>query len=109
MASVLAIQTLGKSIGNVTSYLKILNSLEIIRLDRLLISLLEFRFPIRYCYLPTVMALVGKNKHNFDQDSLQISLSFKDNGMVVFVNNPVDQNIHLEQQLNTVKQHLKKG
>jgi len=29
--------------------------------------------------------------------------------MVVFVNNPVDQNIHLKQQLNTVKQHLKKG
>jgi hypothetical protein len=34
MASILAIQTLGKSIGNVTSYLKILNCLGIIRLDR---------------------------------------------------------------------------
>jgi hypothetical protein len=34
MASILAIQTLGKSIGNGTSYLKILNCLEIIRLDR---------------------------------------------------------------------------
>lgn len=69
MASTLAIQTLGKSNGNVTnatSYFRISNCLEIIRLDRTPINqFCEIQIPYQILLLIHSNVPSGKNKHNF--------------------------------------------